>query len=278
MDGFIASSATRLYYARLGPHSSDAPALVALHGGPGGSHDILLPGIAPLAEERRVILYDQRGCGRSEPLDENASCTLSDNVADLEALRRGLSLESMDLMGHSWGGLLALAYAVELEEAVRKLVLVTPALPYYPNPSWQEFTSHLSEEKRSEIAGIRRNAHRSEIAKRTAIWRITVKEFFHRKDILEEIDLDSMPYSPWVAARVAADLDGLDLRPRLARLRLPTLIVAGRFDPRLPPKHHEQLAELLPDSRLRVMEESGHFPFLEEKKQFAEVVEQFLAP
>jgi len=275
-EGFVQTSGLQIYYVRWGAAPRGGRPLVVLHGGPGASHDILVPGFGPLAAGREVIFYDQRGCGRSRRLTDETPCTLADNVADLEVLRRELGLGRIDLAGHSWGGLLAMAYALDRGRRVRKLVLITPALPYLPNPSWSEFLGRLPLEKLEDIERVRRSERRSGSAKAAALWRITVPEFFHRKAVLEGMGLERMPYSPEAAGRLADDLFGLDLRPRLRRLRIPTLIVAGRFDPRLALKHQEALADLLPQADLAVMEASGHFPFLEEPEAFIRTVEAFL--
>jgi proline iminopeptidase len=197
-------------------------------------------------------------------------------VADLDALRGNLDLDRIDLLGHSWGGLLALLYALEHGDRIRKMVLVAPAVTYYPNPSWSEFLATLPDDVLKQIESIRADKRRSPIAKQAAIWRITLREFFYQKSVLEEIDLERMSFTPEVGNRLAAELDGIDLRPRLSEFRIPTLIIAGRRDLRLPVKYHGDLSESLPDARLVVFEDSGHFPFLEEREQFADIVSRFL--
>lgn len=276
-EGHIKTPDLKLFYRRTGTPSESAPPLFALHGGPGASHDILVPGLSSLANHREVILYDQRGCGRSEPMVDEISCTFDDNVEDLENLRTGLGLEKIDLVGHSWGGLLALGYALRMGENVRKIILITPALTYYPNPSWQEFLRTLSSSTRLEMERVRASQDRSEVAKAAALWRLTVREFFHHKEAQREIDLAGMSYSPKVAIRLGQDLKDLDLRPQLRRLKIPALIIAGKHDPRLALRHHQKLARYLPETTLVVMEKSGHFPFLEEKERFVRVVEKFLS-
>ena len=182
----------------------------------------------------------------------------------------------MDLMGHSWGGLLALAYAPDYRGNVRRLVLIAPAVIYSPNASWSEFLGTLTPEALSRLEAVRRNPKRSPEARQAAVWRLTIREFFHRSEALDKIDLEGMPFSPYVGSRLMDDLEGLDLRPRLARLDTPTLIIAGRHDRRIPLAYHEKLAALLPHASLEVFEDSGHFPLLEESEAFRETVERFL--
>ncbi len=106
------------------------PAVVVLHGGPGADHGYLLPGFDLLASGRTLIYYDQRGGGRS-PVERDVPVGWQEQVADLEALRQLWQLETLAIAGYSWGGLLAMLYAVHHPEHVNRLALVSPA------PSWR---------------------------------------------------------------------------------------------------------------------------------------------
>ncbi|HEV2290925.1 MAG TPA: alpha/beta fold hydrolase, partial [Gemmatimonadales bacterium] len=109
--------------------SGSGPAVVALHGGPGASHDYLLPGFDALAEGRTLVLYDQRGGGRS-PLAREARAGWEEHVADLHALKELWGDQPLDLIGYSWGGLLAMLYAIRHPCSVARLALVSPAPSY----------------------------------------------------------------------------------------------------------------------------------------------------
>ena len=108
----------KIYYELIG--SGNAIPLVLVSGGPGLDHLYLHTSTAwdVLARSRRVIFYDQRGNGRSSPLKEGQSCTLADQIDDLDALRAHLGLEKMILLGSSWGGYLSMAYAARHAERV----------------------------------------------------------------------------------------------------------------------------------------------------------------
>src|SRR5262245_45750121 len=109
----------------------DGPPVVVLHGGPGAHHDYLLPGFDALASDRELIYYDQRGGGRS-PVARDVPVGWKEQVADVEELRTIWQLDRLALCGYSWGGLLAMLYAIEHPEKVERLALVSPA------PSWRE--------------------------------------------------------------------------------------------------------------------------------------------
>src|SRR5918994_5853685 len=115
-----------LFVRRLG----SGPTVVVLHGGPGADHDYLRPGFDALAEGRELIYYDQRGGGRS-PVTRDVPVGWTEHVADLEALRAKWGLARLTIAGYSWGGLLALLYALEHTERVERLALISPA------PAWR---------------------------------------------------------------------------------------------------------------------------------------------
>src|SRR5437763_16999380 len=102
---FTANGATIWYEVR---GTASGRPLVMVNGGPGFDHTYVLCSDAwdVLARGRRVVFYDQRGNGRSGALRAGETCTLADQVADLDALRQQLGVASLDLLGHSWGGYL----------------------------------------------------------------------------------------------------------------------------------------------------------------------------
>src|SRR2546427_10304030 len=112
----------RIYTRRVG----DGPPVVVLHGGPGAHHDYLLPQYDRLALGRTLLYYDQRGGGRS-PVPRDTPVGWREHVADLEALRGHWGLERGTLLGYSWGGLLAVLYALEHPDRIDRLALVAPA-------------------------------------------------------------------------------------------------------------------------------------------------------
>ncbi|HEX6644156.1 MAG TPA: alpha/beta fold hydrolase, partial [Gemmatimonadales bacterium] len=101
--------------------AGEGPEAVVLHGGPGAHHDYLLPNFDALATGRTLVYYDQRGGGRS-PVERTVPVGWKEQVADLEALREVWGLERMPLVGYSWGGLLALLYAIHHPARVERLV------------------------------------------------------------------------------------------------------------------------------------------------------------
>ncbi len=96
-----------------------------VHGGPGASHDYFLPYLLPLARHNRLIFIDERGSGRSEKLDDPSGYTVENMVEDVEAVRQELGLGKISLLGHSYGGVLAQAYALKYQQNLTHLILAS---------------------------------------------------------------------------------------------------------------------------------------------------------
>ena len=105
-DGYVDTHGAIIYYMTIG---TGAP-LVLLHGGPGSTHEYFLPYLLPLARNRQLVLVDERGCGRSQRLEDLAQYNLTEMANDIEAVCGALKLGKVDLLGHSFGGILAQAY------------------------------------------------------------------------------------------------------------------------------------------------------------------------
>src|ERR1700693_1176055 len=118
-EGYIDSGGVLIYYATIG---RGAP-IVIVHGGPGASHDYFLPFLLPLARQNRLIFIDERGSGRSQKLEDPAGYTVENMVEDVEAVRQGLVLGKITLLGHSYGGVLAEAYALKYQNNLTQLIL-----------------------------------------------------------------------------------------------------------------------------------------------------------
>ena len=108
-----------IYYKILGRGEP----LMIVHGGPGASHDYFLPYLLPLAQHNKVIFIDERGSGRSQELEDPSGYTVENMVEDVEAVRQALGLGKISLLGHSYGGALAQAYAFKYQRNLTHLIL-----------------------------------------------------------------------------------------------------------------------------------------------------------
>jgi proline iminopeptidase len=251
---------------------------MVLNGGPGVGHDYMLVSSVwdTLARRRRVVFYDQRGVGRSPALAKGQSCTLADQIADLEALRVHLGFDHMDVLGHSWGGILALAYAARHPDPVAHLIVCDSGAP-----KWDD-TKFLFKDLFPEVAARQDGLQFAELLGDTAALRADFRQYQsmlacdpERRAALHDAPLP--PFVEPVNEAIIADLKRYDLNPELAKFRFPALVITGRFDANVAPAVAWNIHRAIPGSEFAVFERSGHLPFFEEPAAFVERVERFLA-
>ena len=257
--------------------------IVVLHGGPGVPHDYLLPHLESLADHHQVIFYDQRATGRSSSDVDPATITMDTFIADLDALRVTYGLETMHLLGHSWGGLLAMQYAVRYPQHVESLILVdsAPASSKLDEQAIAIRKERLSDEDRRAMAAIMQTEEFA-AGDPTAIMeylRITEKVKFHEParmaDLSMELDRATIRNLMLVSGAMNGYLADYDIHDQLDAITCPTLIIHGAFDP-IPLESAERIHQRIEGSKLIVMEQCGHFPFIENRDGFLALVNRFL--
>ena len=270
-DGFTRTTPVPLYWVEYG--EPDAPPLLLLHGGPGASHDYLLPQMLELAREHRLLCYDQRGGGRSRHDDDRAPVTWQDQVADVGRVAMELRADPLDLVGYSWGGLLALLYAVEaranrVAPRAARLTLIDPApvTRAYRDAFEQEFTRRQAG---ADVVALRTElAHsglkeRDPDAYRQRQFEVSVAGYF--ADPHRARDLTPFRVTGRVQQSIWSSLGDFDLLPALRDLRVPAFVVHGRKDP-IPMASSESVARAL-GARMLVLEDCGHVPYVEQPAQ-----------
>ncbi|NOT08840.1 MAG: alpha/beta fold hydrolase [Gemmatimonadales bacterium] len=252
------------------------PPTVVLHGGPGAHHDYLLPGFDRLAEGRTLIYYDQRGGGRS-PVPREIPVGWKEQVHDLEALRALWGIARLSLAGYSWGGLLAILYALEYPDRVGHLALVSPA------PVWKaaraEYERRLAarnaapdvQAARAEVqAGGLRERHVDEYRHR--MFEFSVAGYFH--DWRRARDLTPFRITGRTQQEVWESLGDFDLRPRLPEIRVPAIVVHGEDDP-IPIDTAQELSRGI-GAPLHRIPACGHVPYVEAPDLFTGLLHHFL--
>ncbi|HEX5043620.1 MAG TPA: alpha/beta fold hydrolase [Candidatus Polarisedimenticolaceae bacterium] len=253
--------------------------LVVVNGGPGFDHRYLLVGDAwdRLAVSRRVVMYDQRGTGASSRIKEGQPCGLKEQIDDLEALRAHLGLETMDLLGHSWGGYLVMAYAARHPERIAHLVIADSAAPKIQDTLF-EFKNFFPE-KTEEEDGYAFAVELGDAKAIAADLTIYMTMLFHspaRRDAYLAAFKAADAYQQAVNRAVWNDLQRFDLNPELPKFRFPSLVVTGRYDFNVAPSVAYAIHRAIPGSELAVFEDSGHLPFYEEPEAFVARLTQFL--
>ncbi|HEX6811791.1 MAG TPA: alpha/beta hydrolase [Planctomycetota bacterium] len=268
-----------LHYRTSG---SGTPA-VFLSGGPGCEVDYVVPIAEHVPTTYQRVFLEQRGTGRSKPpaVDEQ-TMTLRLVVEDLEALRVHLQQERLLLIGHSWGGMLAMAYAASFPSRVEALILIGTGGPTLEFQSW--FGDNIDARMRPEDLEARRYWEQAmkrgldpDKAMTEIVRAMTPAYFFDRAKGLEfAVQVQDGFLHMKVNTLLFQDMrKSFDLRPALSTLDRPVLIVHGHQDP-IGDKTVEDIHRVIPRSKLHYIHKSGHFPWLEQPEAFRGAVEKFL--
>jgi L-proline amide hydrolase len=282
VEGFVDFRGYRTWYRLVGDRDAGAVPLLALHGGPGSTHNYFAP-LERLAAERPVVLYDQIGCGRSDrPHDVEWSADVFE--AEVAALREQLGLERIHLLGTSWGGMLAQEHVLSGASGVVSLVLSSTLANL---ALWNEEQLKLRARLPADVIAVldRHGAAGTydDPEYERAMEAYMDRHFYRGPKPRPELER--------MAAEKATDvyramqgpnewtttgaLEGWNTLSRLHEIGVPTLVVRGRYD-----MCTEQVAADLVDgirgAREVVLEHSSHTPVLEETDRYLEVVSAFL--
>jgi proline iminopeptidase len=279
-EGLIRVNGTELYFKVVGKGTP----IVIVHGGPGLDHTYLLPQFYALAKEHKLIFYDQRASGRSTSLVDTNSMTMGNFVEDLEGIRKAFGIQKLNLLGHSWGGLVAMFYALKYPENLNSLVLVnsTPASVALRNASFGAMAQRTStSDSIAQSALIRTEGFRMrDPATMAKFFRLLFRGSFYNPNLADSLTLtfdSSYAAKSRLIQYLSRDtaLTSYDLFARLKIVRCPTLIVGSDYD-MVTPEANELLHESIAGSTLVVLKRCGHFPYVEEPGQFFGALGSFL--
>ena len=275
---FKSHDGTVLYYDVIGKGTP----VVFLSGGPGFSSDYMRPVAAGVKGKFARVLFDQRGTGRSkmETIDAK-TMTYANLVADLDALRAELGVERLTLVGHSWGGILAQMYAGQHPERVRALALVDAGGPTLQGLAKfnANFTARLTPEDLAKIKEWSAPEKMSADHKRAILELTKAKTaayFYDRakaQPLIDGLTEDSFNDKAFWAL-VGQFSPAFDLRPGLKNLKAPVLVIHGKSDPL---ETAQEVHEAIAGSKLEIIENAGHFPWLEQPDAFYPLLGGFLA-
>ncbi len=278
-EGFVKTANGQLYYQTMG----QGDPVIVIHGGPGMDQGYLLPGMAALAKKHQVVFYDQLGSGRSTALiiDEQ-HITIDKFVEDLEMLRKALKFEKVTIVGHSWGGMLAMHYAVKYPKNIKKLVLMNTVA----SSGIRDFVEELEKRTQPSAGDFEKlkasqefiNSEPEAIAQ---YYRLFFQYYFHNPADLEKLNLQLEPKGAATGMKVSKILEEplfvkyTDQHDDLQKLKMPTLIIHGDSDV-IPMSAANSLAHSIKGSKLVVLKNCGHFPYIEQPKEWLEIMEEFL--
>ena len=278
--GFKDVNGTRLYYETIG----EGIPIVVVHGGPGLDHSYLLPQMANLGRGFKLIMYDQRAMGKSSLDVDTSSMTIDTFVEDLEGIRKAFNLTKMNLLGHSWGGLIAMFYATKYPDHLQSLILsnTTAASSELRSMGFRTMAQRATNEDSAAQAAIAGSDafKKRDPATMTRFLRLLFRGSFHDKRFADSLSLNfdsTYPARSVLVRFLSRDpkLRSYDLHPMLDTVRCPTLIIAGADD-RIAPGTNEQIHERIRGSELITLDDCGHFPFIEAPRKYFGLIRRFL--
>jgi proline iminopeptidase len=253
--------------------------IIVLHGGPDFDHSYLLPEMDRLSDSFRLIYYDQRGRGRSADGVQPDDVTLASDIADLEKVRQYYHLDSVVLLGHSWGTVLALEYALRYPDRVSHMILMNPAPA--SEADYRQLRNDWLDKRAADME--RRKAIAETAAYKeadpeavTAYYRIHFKPALARSEDYEKL-ITRMQASfvrqgnagiikaRAVESRLMTEtwaLSGYNLLPKLKTVSIPTLVIYGDHD-FIPAATAEHITQAIPNARMVTLKGCGHFTYLE---------------
>lgn len=291
-QGFVDAHGELIYYMTVG---RGAPLLI-VHGGPGADHTYFLPYLLPLARRNKLVFIDERGSGQSQLLADPAGYTVENMVEDVEAVRQALGLGKMSLLGHSYGGVLAQAYALKYQQNLTRLILCSTF------PSIKQMNQVLAQELASAPADVREKvdamqkaglfgkgpAYRRERYSddyMIAAWGGAYFPYLYENHPDPNYDPVANGKMSWDLYRemwgsdgefvIDGNLKSVEYLDRLHTIHVPTLILVGDHDecaPWLSQEMHDRIA----GSKLVILPKSGHMTFVDQPEMFISNVEAFL--
>lgn len=283
IEGYATSSGTRIWYRSIG---SGQP-LLLLHGGPGADHTDFLPYLLPLTLRHQLILVDQRGSGRSEKAKDPRDYRLERMVEDLEAVRKCLGVRSWVVLGHSFGGMLAQAYAIRYPRVVRGLALLgTGSSARAVEADFRRILQRAPLAVRRRIRAIERTGiytrageYKAAYARLTAsvlrAYMEAPRSRIRHKFPAIAADVVRAMWSENSDFQVGGTLRGFDFRRKLRAFARPVLIVIGDRD-LVSVNTAEETRAACPHASLVVMADSGHMMYIDEPRLFNTLLEGFL--
>jgi proline iminopeptidase len=265
----------RLYCRELGRGTP----MIVLHGGPDFDISYLLPELDRLSDRFHLIYYDQRGRGRSADSVNPEDVTLESEMVDLDEVREHFHLDKVVLLGHSWGTVLALEYALRHPERVSRLVLMDPApasvadINRFRQERVEKWPALMELRKAISDTTAYKEADPDAVV---AYYRVHFKPALARSEDYEKLILrmetrfieqgkegilKSRAVEDRLVSETWASPKGYDLHPKLKGLNIPALVITGDHD--FFPFAAEHIAQAIPDARLVTLKDCGHFPYLE---------------
>ena len=258
----------------------ERPIAFLLHGGPGADHTSYKPTFSALADRMQLVYVDHRGQGRSSR-GFQSSYTLDNNVEDLEALRLYLGLDQIIVIGGSYGGMVALAYAARYPGSVSQLIVYATAASHEFLPRAQQTLRDRGTPEQITIAQQLWDGTFQSNDELKTYFEILGPLYSYRTEPVDPSEPQSVAWGDRILSYVATNeafggfLRTYDLRSELPKITAPTLVLAGRHDWICAPEWSEEIASLIPGAEIQIFEDSGHMLRTDEPERLITTIAEF---
>ena len=282
MDGLTTADGRRLAYRRAGSGQT----LVCHCGGPGFS-SLYLGNLAGLDEDLELVLLDPRGTGGLDRPADPRAYAVDDYADDLEELREHLGVERIDLLGHSHGGVVAMAFAARYPERVGRLILASTLARWAPEQERamnEAMAGHADEPWYEDALAALQAEQAGDFSSDEELGELAIREFpfyFAHFGEKEQAYLDTLreetPNADTLLLFNKEIFESFDLRPELQKITAPTLVVTGELDFITGPVCAAEISAEIADVRTEILPGAGHFIFVESPEAFRQAMLGFLA-
>ncbi|HVZ67071.1 MAG TPA: proline iminopeptidase-family hydrolase [Patescibacteria group bacterium] len=275
-EGFINAGKGKTWYEIVGKEGNTP--IVTIHGGPAYPHDYLEP-FEDLSNDRQIIFYDQLGCGNSEWIADKSTFTLEYYTEELTNLIKHLGLGKYIILGQSWGTAIGANFASTNPKGLASLIL---ADPFLSTPLWVKDIHRIIEALPKKFQEKLKQPPESDQYKE-AIGEFYTKYLYGMKELptavlKSEHKMNSEQYK-YMYGEDEFNPDGplakMDITHKLEKINVPTILLCGRFD-QTTPELTEYFTTLIPNSKMRIFENSAHFPFWTERDECMKVIREFI--
>ena len=260
----------------------ERPVAFLLHGGPGADHTSYKPTFSALANRMQLVYIDHRGQGRSSR-GSQSSYTLDNNVEDLEALRLYLGIDRIIVIGGSYGGMVALAYAARYPGSVSQLIVYATTASHKFLPRAQQTLRDRGTPEQIAIAQQLWDGTFQSNDELKTYFEILGPLYSYRTEPVDPSEPQSVAWGDRILSYEATNeafggfLRTYDLRSELPKITAPTLVLAGRHDWICAPEWSEEIARLIPGAEMQIFEDSGHMLRTDEPERLITTIAEFLS-
>lgn len=261
-------------------------------GGPGNSHDYMQGNFGHYYKNHQVVFIDMLGCGLSDDAKDKSEYSVQNDAYTVEQVRKTLGFEKIALVGHSYGTVVAQAYATSYPKHVSKMVLING---FHSGEMWQaNCDSYNALQKKhfpevwEKIDSMRNLGYISSDPEFSKLYGSLPAKHIYYHNLKLKQPVPKKEFRAWNLAVyyaiigrdadffVSGSMINTDFRRKLKKLHFPTLIIAGRYDGVSTPEYAVQYKKFMPQARFVMFEESAHNPYLEEPEKFYKLLDDFL--